>query len=178
MQWACRCYERLSTLSRWCCNEIISELIYELTGHERSRQAVAAHFQVLTRAVQRRGIVNTQCSDTKKITKVVKPRPAVSIEKSPVTEDSGIFCHLSTIASNPNGLSVHCNTSFAHDFLPLSSENHFYRNECFHYLTSTACSDFDHDGHALHRFCSTAPAEALAAIHHLGTCHSSRRLFA
>lgn len=79
------------------------ELIYELTGHERSWQAVAAHFQVLTRAVQRRGIVNTQCSDTKKIIKVVKPRPAVSIEKPPVIEDSGPTCSWS-MASSPRAL--------------------------------------------------------------------------
>lgn len=118
--------------------------------------------------LDRRGIETARCVDMKRASEVVKPRPAISFEDPPILIDKcEIFRYLSTIASCPDGLSVQCNPNFTQNLLSLSSVNHFYRTEYLDHLISNIRFDFGSDGHALQRFCSTAPAKALAAIYHL-----------
>ncbi len=150
-------------------NRIISTLIYELTGQVRRLKVVSSHFQILKWYSNRRETETAQHVDMKQSSALVTPKPAVAIEKSVVsTESSEILSYLSTIVSDPDGLWIQCNeTSSAKDLLSLSSVNRLYRTECLHPLTSNLHFDFGSDGRALQRFCSTAPAEALAGIYHL-----------
>ena len=88
VEWATKYHAR--PRARPSGNEVISELIYGFTGQERSRQAVASHLQISKGFLYHRG---TGTVDRKQASEVVKPRPAVSYEKSPVLiENSENFC--------------------------------------------------------------------------------------
>ncbi|KAL9073474.1 MAG: hypothetical protein Q9161_002895 [Pseudevernia consocians] len=173
MDWASKHHvEDQRTYQRPSGNEVYLSSLTSLRGQVKTRQEVASHVQVLKGWAQgwvhRRGTETAQYVNMKQSSKVGKPRPAVSVDDLVVLiASSEILRHFPAITYNPDSLSVHSDTSSAQDFLSLSSANRLYRTECLHYQTLRIRGDFGFDGHALQRFCSMAPAEALAAIYHL-----------
>ena len=135
-------------------NEIISGLIYELTGKEKSRKAVSSHIQVLKHFLREREPRTRimKYLGSKQATGVVNSTPGPSIFTNNTAWKLGL---------------PHCPTTFAQNVLSLSLVNHFYRTDCLFHLASCTHFDFGSDRQALQHFCSTAPADLLASMRHV-----------
>ena len=111
------------------------QIIYELTGQERSRKIVSSHLEVLKWFSANRerlfaeDLDVDQTSDTSQVSKVVVLAPSVS------HGDPTIFTqtpdHYSSTTSESDRIeSLHCTTTSVQNFLSLTLVNHCYRTEC------------------------------------------------
>ena len=137
-------------------NEIISGLIYELTGQEKHRKAVSSHTQVLKRFLCEEGRT--------RIMEYLGSNQATGVINS--TPGPSIFTNNTAWKSKKFRL-PHCPTTFAQVVLSFSLVNHFYRTDCLFHLASYTRFDFGSDRQALQHFCSTAPADLLASMRHV-----------
>ena len=141
-------------------NELVAELIYEVTGHKRDRKTVSAHIQVLKTFSSRKKLA------------AIEARSCWS--ESPVLDGdpTDLTQFLNCGSSNP--LSIfeepplpRRNTRLTRNTLSLSLVNHLFRTECIEYLASNTRFDFGSNRHTLQHFCSTAPADLIMPMRHV-----------
>ena len=148
-------------------NELVSELIYELTGQMKCRKSVSSHIQVVKDylsgredAIERRDYWRRQAQAY-----------GVTNSGSPVSDENPTNLTQFPNCGSSDAPSIieepplpRCNTTFTRTALSLSLVNHFYRTECIDYLASNTHFDFGFDHHTLPRFFSTAPADLIVPM--------------
>ena len=160
-------------------NEIISRLIYELTGQITDRKKVSSHIQVLKKIMRHRVIMTEQQTDSDQISgEVEETAPAASFE-TPNTAWAPIPYfrrkHLSKLTETLSSqtLSLHNSTTFGQDFLSLSFVSRIYRIECLAYLaliiytSNLPVNLIGSDDPELLRLSDIAAAETLYSMGHL-----------
>ena len=162
--------------------DIISELIYELTGQKICRKLVSSHIQALKDffrdshspwAELVADIRNQFCQGKVRESETVKTDPASKVRNyrpARPSENTTLSIRnydsvLSVAIQLKDSLSLHRSTPFAQDLLSLSLVNRLYRTECLHHLASSLHFDFGLDNRAFQRFCSTTPTEFLKVMH-------------
>ena len=146
-------------INGWPFNEVVSELIYELTGHGRDRKSVSAHIQVLKGFLSRRKFA------------AIEARSCWS--ESPVLIGNSTDLTQFTNYGSSNSLSIFEEPPLPRRYnrltrntLSLSLVNHWLRTECIEYLASNTRFDFGSNRHTLQHFYSTVPADLVLLMRH------------
>lgn len=148
--------ETLHKVNGYSRNELVSRLIYELTGQNKSRKAVSSHTQVL------KGYLHEYQEQLYGVPEAGSP----ALDGKPT-----IFTQIPNPPSNLAGILKGMfgpgrNTTITQNTLSLSLVNHGFRTECIKYLASDTRFDFGLDRHAFQRFCNTVPADLIVSMRH------------
>ena len=148
--------ETLRKVNGYSRNELVSRLIYELTGQMKSRKAVSSHTQVL------KGYLHEYQEQLYGVPEAGSP----ALDGKPT-----IFTQIPNPPSNLAGILKGMfgpgrNTTITQNNLSLSLVNHGFRTDCIQYLASDTRFDFGLDRHAFQRFCNTVPADLIVSMRH------------